>query len=287
MTKGVLLFAHNSRQLDYLKLSIIAGKLAKKNLSVPVSLVTDNSTLDWAKESDLYDQITQTFEHVISKEYIVNNNYRVLNDGDSKETVPFRNSTRTDAWEVTPYDRTLVIDSDFFIFSNNFSDYWDIDQDFLISAGVRDINDQDRMQYFDRYISDTGVRLLWATTMMFTKNEHTEMFFNLVKHIQDNYIMYSEIYRYDYRVYRNDISFSLAYHIFSGFTNFNEYFLPPVLSAIDKDILIDIDTKGRLKFLINDFLKNSYVATSMIGADVHIMNKQAIIRNFDKFVEAL
>lgn len=285
MTKGVLLFAHNSRQLDYLKLSIIAGKLTKNNLSVPVSLVTDESTLEWAKESNLYDQIMETFEHVISEEKFIDNNYRVLNDGDFKETVPFRNSTRTDAWKFTPYDRTLVIDSDFFIFSNNFSDYWDIDQDFLISEGVRDVNDQDRMQYFDRYISDTGVRLLWATTMMFTKNEHTEMFFNLVKHIQDNYLMYSEIYRYDHRIYRNDISFSLAYHIFSGFTNYNEYFLPPVLSAIDKDILVDIDINGKLTFLINDSLKNSYVATSLINTDIHIMNKQSVIRNFEKLIE--
>jgi hypothetical protein len=40
MTKGVLIFAHNSPDVDYGLMATIAGGLAKKNLGVPVSLVT-------------------------------------------------------------------------------------------------------------------------------------------------------------------------------------------------------------------------------------------------------
>ena len=47
MTKGVLIFAHNSTAVDYGMMAVIAGGLAKKHLKVPVSLVADTGTLAW------------------------------------------------------------------------------------------------------------------------------------------------------------------------------------------------------------------------------------------------
>jgi hypothetical protein len=41
MKKGALIFAHNSRDIDYALMAIISGGLVKKNLKVPVSLATD------------------------------------------------------------------------------------------------------------------------------------------------------------------------------------------------------------------------------------------------------
>lgn len=280
MRKGVLLFAYNSRQVDYLRLAIIAGRLAKKNLSVPVSLITDGSTVSWAKESEIYGQLTDVFENVIIDEISHNDNYRVLYDGENKDKIPFKNSSRSKAWDLTPYDRTLLIDSDFLIFSDQLNNYWNVDQDFLISPAIADINDQSRMQHHDSYISDTGVKLLWATTIMFTKNKNAKMVFDFVKHIQENYSKYAEIYRYDDRVFRNDIAFSLAHHTFSGFVGSNDYFLPPVRSTIDRDILVDADNE-KLTFLINRDMQNNYTAASIKNLDVHVMNKQSIIRNFD------
>lgn len=280
MTKGILLFAYNSRQVDYLRLAIIAGRLAKKNLSVPASLITDGSTISWAKESEIYDQLTDVFENVIVEEIGHTDNYRVLHDGEDRDKIPFKNSSRSKAWDLTPYDRTLLIDSDFLIFSDHLNNYWDVDQDFLISPAIADVNDQSRMQYHDSYISDTGVKLLWATTIMFTKNKNAKMIFDFVKHVQENYSKYAEIYRYDDRVFRNDIAFSLAYHTFSGFVGSDDYFLPPVLSTIDRDILVGADDE-KLTFLINRDMQNNYTAASIKNLDVHVMNKQSIIRNFD------
>ena len=284
MNKGVLFFAYNIRQVDYLRLSVLAARLAKKNLAVPVSLITDESTISWAKQSGIYDQVIDTFEHVILDEVGYDSNYRLLHDGDIKDKIPFKNSSRSKAWDLTPYDRTLLIDSDFLIFSDNLSNYWEIDEDFLISSCIRDINDTDRMQHHDRYISDTGIKLLWATTVMFTKNQNSKMIFDFVKHVQENYSKYAEIYRYDDRVYRNDIAFSIAYHSFSGFVASKDYFLPSVLSAIDKDILMSVD-RGKLKFLINTLNQNNYTATSLSDIDIHVMNKQSIIRNYNSLME--
>lgn len=283
MSNGVILFAYNSRQVDYIKLSLLAGKLAKKNLKVPVSLITDTTTLDWAKKTKIFDSLNETFQHIIIDEVDVTNNYRILHDGDKQDKVPFKNKNRFRVWDLTPYDRTLLIDSDFLIFTDTLSNFWNIDQDFLISPMIKDINDTDRMTHFDRYISEVGIQLLWATTIMFTKNENTKMIFDFVSYIGENYDMYSEIYRFDNRTYRNDISFSLANHILQGYINSDEYFLPPILSTIDKDILLGVNDAEKLNFLIQQ--SGQYLATSVDRLDIHVMNKQSIIRNFDRLME--
>ena len=61
MNCGVLIFAHNSRDVDYALMSIVAGSLAKYHLNVPVSLITDQSTIDWLKESNRYPQAETLF----------------------------------------------------------------------------------------------------------------------------------------------------------------------------------------------------------------------------------
>lgn len=283
MSNGVLLFAHNSRQIDYIKLSLIAGALAKKNLKVPVSLVTDKHTLAWAESSKIYDTVTEVFENVIIYEPEDDLNHRILHDGNSKEKIPFKNSSRAKAWNLTPYDRTLLIDSDYLIFSKNLSNYWNVETDFLIGPSIKDLNYVDRMQHCDRYVSDVGIKLLWATTIMFTKNQNSKIIFDFVDHIRTNYIRYSEIYRFDSRVYRNDIAFSVALHTLSGFISNRDYSLPPVLSTIDRDYLFDIKNQ-KLQFLIEESM-GKYLITSVSDTDIHVMNKQSIIRNYEKLME--
>lgn len=283
MSKGIVLFAYNSRQIDYAKLALLSGKLATTHLNVPASLITDKSTIAWSKKSGIYDQLIDVFENIIVDEVGHVENYRILHDGDVKDKVPFKNSSRYRVWELTPYNRTLLIDGDFLIFSNALAEYWDVDEEFLISKSIQDVCAEDRMKHYDRYISDVGIRLLWATTIMFTKNQNTKVLFDLIDHIRENYGKYSEIYRFDNRIYRNDIAFSLAHHILSGFIQDQKYFLPPVLSTIDKDILFDVSDKSILKFLIDK--SGQYIATSINAADVHVMNKQSLIRNFDKLME--
>jgi hypothetical protein len=73
-----------------------------------------------------------------------------------------------------------LIDSDFLIFSDVLNKYWNIDCDLLIGESINDIYSQDRMKYLDRHVSDTGVKLYWATTVMFTKNQNTRLFFDTV-----------------------------------------------------------------------------------------------------------
>lgn len=281
MKKGVVLFAHNNRQIDYAKMALVSGGLAKKNLGVPVSLVTDQSTIDWLKESNLWNKALETFEQIIDVERPTDLQQRKFKDGKESVTAPFKNSNRSSVWDLTPYDRTLMIDCDYFIFSDALNEYWDCDSDILISTKYNDVQGE-RIGYLDKHISDTGVRLLWATTVMFTKNENTKVFFELVKHIKDNYKKFADIFRFDSRMYRNDISFGIARHILYGFETDNDYAMPPVLSVPDMDLIYDVNKNGIQVLTAN---LNDYTLCNVKDRDIHIMNKQSITRHIDKFME--
>lgn len=286
MKKGILIYAHNSRSVDYALMSIIAGGLAKKQLSVPVSLVTDQSTVDWMESSNILEKANDVFEKIIIVERPQTENTRRLSDGESSTIVPFINSNRASAWDLTPYDRTLLIDSDFLIFSNRLSEYWNVDEDVMIGESINDICNNDRLGYHDKYISDVGVKLYWATTVMFTKNENSKLFFDTVNFIKENYEYYSDIFRFDSRQFRNDIAFSVAKHILDGFEENKNNNLPPVLTLLDKDALYDIND-NRLILLASPRLDSNFCAISLTGTDIHIMNKQSIHRNKDKLLELI
>ncbi len=285
MTRGIVIYAHNSRSVDYSLMSIISGGLAKKHLKVPVSLITDKFTLSWMKESGIYDKADEIFEHIIVDNSAQTNNSRKLYDGIDNTVVPFLNFNRSSAWDLTPYERTLLIDSDFLIFSNRLSEYWDVDSDLLIGESIKDIYDNNRVGYHDRYISDVGIKLYWATTVMFTKNSKTKIFFDLVTHIKNNYQYYADTYRFDSKQFRNDIAFSVAKHILNGFEQIDTEDLPPVLTLLDRDILHSVDKK--LTVLVSPRLDSNFCAATVSGVDIHVMNKQSIIRNKNALLELI
>jgi hypothetical protein len=286
MTQGILIYAHNTRAVDYALLSVISAGLAKKHLSMPASLVTDDSTVSWMKQSQIFHLAEKVFENIIIADRPITNNQRRLYDGENNSTVPFVNVNRDTAWSLTPYDRTLLIDSDFLIFSDVLNKYWNIDCDLLIGESINDIYSQDRMKYLDRHVSDTGVKLYWATTVMFTKNQNTQLFFDTVNHVKENYRHYADVFRFDHRQFRNDIAFSVSKHILDGYVESNLGTLPPILSALDRDILYEVNDQ-RLTFLIDHKLDSNYCAASISGVDIHIMNKQSIIRNQQRLLEMI
>ncbi|NBP58834.1 hypothetical protein EBU71_20275, partial [bacterium] len=270
---------------EKIKYQLVNWEGVKKNLQIPVSLITDESTVSWMKEDGTWDLSEKIFDKIILTERPKTENYRNLNDGNEHDNVPFVNSNRYSVWNLTPYDRTLLIDSDFLIFSDTLNQYWDVDSDILISTAINDIYDQKRLGYHDRYISDTGIHLYWATTVMFSKSEYSKTFFNLVDQIRENYQYYSDLFRFDSRQYRNDIAFSVAKHILDGYETDITLGLPPILSILDKDILLDVSTEGKLTMLISPNLDSNYIAASANNLDIHIMNKQSLIRQSDKLLE--
>lgn len=283
MNCGVLIFAHNTLDVDYISLAILAGGLAKKHLNVSVSLAADHDTIESLKLLDRYKLALSIFENIIEIESLPSTNSRQLFDGAISKKTSFKNNTRASAWDITPYERTLLIDSDFLIFSDTLSNFWHYDSSFMIGSSINDINGN-RCGILDKQISDEGGRLRWATTIMFTKNSESKIHFDLVRHIKENYNLYSELYNFDYRIFRNDIAFSIAKHICDGFIYNDENCLPPILTVQDKDLIFKATNDGII-ILVQDF--RSMIAAKISNSDIHIMNKASIARNYNDILRLL
>jgi hypothetical protein len=286
MKKGIVIFSYSNRDIDYSLLALISGGLAKKNLNLPVSLITDSSTIDWMKESDTYSLALDLFDQIIISDRPNINNKRLIFDGIDSKVVPFLNSNRSSVWDLTPYDHTLLIDSDLLIMSDRLNTYWNMDNDLMMVESMKDIRG-DRSGTLDQWISDTGVKMYWATAIMFKKNQKTKTFFNLIDHVRENYLFYADVYRFETRTYRNDIAFSIAKHMLDGFLNSEFETLPPQLTVFDKDDLVEVN-ESNLIFLIRDFdFEDNFFAVNLKEQDVHVMNKQSIIRNKDKLMKLI
>lgn len=286
MTRGCVLFAHNSRQVDYALLSVISGGLAAKNLQLPVTLITDESTMAWMAESHILNKAKSIFDHIIAMPRPDRNNHRLLHDGAASASVPFFNQSRADVFDLTPYDETLLIDSDFLIFTDRLNQYWCQDHSVSIASSVKDVA-SDRIGLHDIYVSDTGIRMSWATTVMFKKNPQSQLFFNTVDTVRKNYGRFADIYRFDRRIFRNDIAFSVAKHMLDGFQLDISSDLPPVFSTFDKDMLHQVSANGTLTFLVNQPLTNDYCLAATTAVDIHVMNKQSLVRNAASLMELL
>lgn len=280
---GILIYAHNNEKIDYIKLAILSAKFSKKYLDLPITLVSDDNSLEYAKKNNLDKKFFSLFDNIltIEKPKLINKrNYKNL---DKDNYLDFLNSSRFLSWDLTPYDRTLIIDSDFLIMSHNLKNYFDFKSDFMIGKEIDDIVGNTRLGFNDKYVSFIGIKMYWATTIMFTKNEKTKQLFDLVKHIQQNYNTYSQIYRFDTRTFRNDIAFSIALHILDGYITVNDHNLPPVLSFSSKDLLVD--AKNNNLFFVCDAYSSNQTAVSISDVDVHIMNKINLLENFEKLMD--
>jgi hypothetical protein len=118
---------------------------------------------------------------------------------------------------------------------------------------------------------------------MFSKSETSKVFFNTVNFIKDNYQQFADIFRFDSRQFRNDIEFSIAKHILDGFEENTSGNLPPVLTMLDTDVLYTVKN-NKLQLLISPKLDSNYCAASLHGVDLHVMNKQSLIRNKEQLL---
>ncbi len=280
MNNGVVLIVHDNGTVDYSALAILSAKLVKKHLKVPVSIITDENTLGNLKQK--IDSVESFYDKIILIDPPIKNNKRVIFHGDNYKSMSFMNQTRSSIWELTPYERTLLIDVDYLIFSDNLSMYWESSEDFLIASSASEVLNK-RLGILDKRISDTGPHMYWATTVMFTKNTRTKILFDLIEYIKENYLYFSEIYKFDTRTFRNDIAFSLAKHIIDGFISPSGQCLPAVLTMFDKDLLLDIKEKS-LKFMIHDW-NDGDILIDISDRDIHFINKQTILDNYSSLME--
>lgn len=275
MSQGVLIFAFNSGDIDYVELAIFAARRVKQYLNKPVSLVTDSK--DWLYSNFPTD--VSIFDKVIDSTDTTAQTKRFYDGTNNFQNIIWKNSNRVNCFELSPYNETLVIDSDYII-NSSFLDYcWQQPGDFLIYKNHNDLAGWRDTKEFE-YVSEYSIPFYWATVFFFRKTETNKHFFTLIEHVRNNWSYFVKLYQLSSTRFRNDFAFSIAIHMMNGFVHGN--FATPIPNKLhyilDRDMLVQIkDTK--MKFLVQKKTTNTeYTALKTDNLDVHVMNKPSLIR---------
>ena len=274
MTQGILIFAFNSDGVDYVKMAILSAKRAKKFLNRPVSLVTDSKQ----HLMDNFPNDVAVFDNIIESIDNTTQTKRFYNGSNTFTKYVWKNSNRVDCYTATPYDETLVIDSDFIINSSFLSYVWEQPNEFLIYAKHNDLAGWRNTSEFE-FVSEQSIPFYWATVFYFKKSKHNESFFSLIRHIKENWIYFVKLYQLNSTKFRNDIAFSIAIHMMNGFTTGN--FATPIANkltyTLDRDFLIKQNDQSMTFLVQANNSTDTYTLVKTANLDVHVMNKSSLL----------
>lgn len=275
MSKGALLIARNNTEVDYIKQAVFCADRISKFLEIPVSLVTDN--VEYLNKNFP----NHNFDQVISIDNDKNYTYKKYNDGNfSRRNLEFKNTSRSSVYNLTPYDQTLLMDTDFILSNAVLRECFDQASDFAIYKNAFELSNWRDLTEFE-YISETGPDFYWATVVFFRKTETNKLFFDLLKHIQDTWPHYRSLYNLNTETFRNDHAFSIAIHIMNGYQagSFATELPGTMYYTTDKDVLLDL-TDTVFKFLI-EYKNGQYFPARIADSNVHVMNKFSLNRIID------
>jgi len=289
MTNGVLMYAHNNLEIDYLKIACANALMIQKNLHVPISLITDISTYNWGKKSLTEKFIEKCFDKII----FIDKNHRFINERNFNDTsfttknLQFYNCNHWKAYELTPYDETLFIDCDYLIMSSSLNNCWGSRNDVMINHTI--YSPYDQILPYSKTVDDMGIKQYWATVIYFRKSPLAKHLFSLVQHIQKNYSYYKDLYYFSSGLYRNDHAFSVAIHMLNGFNDFESIITElPILGLLmswDVNDIHSVKLNDIILYVERSESKGNYILSRIKDTDVHIMNKWAINRHSDELIK--
>ena len=283
MSKGIIIFAQNNEYVNYAEQACACAGYARKNLSLfdEICLITNTETLKPNKKL-----INKYFDKVIVSDSFQPDNIRLFKDTTHiTEYAPFKNMGRSEVYELSPYDETLVIDADYFIMNDILDQVWDSENDVMINCKYRDVSGRhkENIEYLDNF----SIPMYWATVFYFKKSDFAENLFTLISHIKYNYKYYYYLYNCSGNLFRNDFAFSMALHILNGSVAFDVPSLPfnYLNNSFDLDDIYRVNSHNDIIMYCADAERiTNHLLSRFKNMDIHIMNKKAIGRFVDDFL---
>jgi hypothetical protein len=187
MTTGAVIFARNNEHIDYVAMAKWSAQNIERHLEIPTHIITDSAPSDNARH----------FTDV--------------------GTVTWHNLNRMDAYRLSPWDRTLVLDADYVVATDQLSSVLDCDADFLAHRWAFDVTGCNTFEGLN-WFGDVSMPMWWATVMVFNKSKSAELIFDTMAMIRDNWTHYRNIYKNSVATYRNDHALSIALGMVNGHT---------------------------------------------------------------------
>jgi len=262
MTRGAILFAFNNDRVDYVSQAQWSAPRINRHLGLPVTLVTDQMPAD-----------VSMFDQVVIKESR-SGGTRKYDHMNADSSANWYNRGRCTAYEASPYDQTLLLDTDYIVSSDRLGLLFETNHDLLCPRYVLDVTDRNNFAKDTRF-GEIEFPMWWATVVYFRKSRLAESVFSMMKMIETNWYHYSRIYKFSQDLYRNDYAISIALSTVYGhlpdsvpsipwplFTSFYDVYL----NQLDED-------KFQLNYVRMVDHREKHQRLILENCDLHVMNK--------------
>ena len=259
MTRGAVILAMRNDQVDYLALAAWNSHNIRRHLGLPVAVITDDTSVD-----------TSAFDQVIMTKTPQGACSRNLNQ---TQPAAWNNINRADTFDLSPWDRTLLLDADYVVASSDLSVIIDGPSEISMHRWAYDVagnNDFSGLNWFGAF----RMPQWWATVMVFDRSDRSRWVFDCMRMIRDNWPHYKQIYGIGTGLYRNDQALSMALNIENGHT-LETTDIPWRLATVMPDCDVQAVAQDQYRIAYQDGQGRArYIVTE--GQDIHVMAKKSL-----------
>lgn len=292
-TTGICFFAYNTEQIDYSKLALLAARYVKRYMKHnDVTLITDTGTVSWMKKNHSQEVIDAAIDNFVITDVQHSDNVRVHYDSPwTKFKSQFKNSNKHEVINLTPYDRTILMDIDYIVQNNNLDSVFETDEAIVMYHEAVSLSNQEPAG-LDQSLKPYGIPMLWSTVVYFDKhNPLTTLFFDTWAHVKDNYDFYKFLYGFPGNMYRTDYCVSIAAHILNGMgpgSVIGQFDDKRMIYMSQKDEIAKVNAVDEWVYLVNNQKEHWKDTLTLVEREnVHVMNKRALDRQSGKLMEML
>jgi hypothetical protein len=203
MNQGALMFAINTQGVDYVKIAAWNAGNIRRHLEIPVALITD----DPGCYADCFDEIIT----VARRDDSGRRNFEGIG------SVAWHNTNRVDAYGLSPWQHTLLLDADYIVASPDLKKLLSCDQEFMCFRSAYDITGHHDFVDMDSF-GDFRMPMWWATVISFRRGHKARIIFDCMHMVRENWTHYRRVYGNRPYLYRNDHALSIALNIENGHT---------------------------------------------------------------------
>jgi hypothetical protein len=261
---GFLIYNIPSPTLDYSTVAKICVRHLKHHMPhIPVAVCgapIDQADINIPIEDIAHNQRTYVHKREVHKE-------------------TWYNLTRDRSLDVTPFERTVLMDSDYIVQTNQLELLLQSQSPIMMYDRIYNIKeDSVEIEYLGSnqiaYANfDNKISMKWATVLAFDHSEPSKQLFAYWKQAIKNYRYYELMYKWrnDGTIW-NDKAITIAHQQLTNYTNSNQYVIPwhhPFAS-----FACDVDYIGLDKIILRD-PKGAFE----VKTDVHILNKKELLKH--------
>lgn len=247
--KGLIFFAWNNDQVDY-QLLVTANAVRIKQFSdISISVITDRA---WSC-------------NYIDNFIIADPGQPTVRRDQIQVTDQWMNRNRHQAYELSPYEQTLILDADYFLASDQLLKIFDTDYDFAIAHKFWDLITG--VQQERKLISEFGLANVYATATYFKKSLISDLIFQRVQTVKNNWDYYQTLYQFISK-FRNDYAFAIALHEINN-------------GLVDRTMLLDHiiwNAMPAAEFTVTEnrpCIRQADIEIDINNIDLHMLNKKS------------